>query len=599
MNRLLILLVLLTVIYQFSGYAEDAAQNGLPEGAIARLGKGGINLIRFSPNGSKLAVGTDIGLWLYDVVEGPLSGKFFGGFNQVNVLAFSSDGSMLASGGINNPELGIMTTDNSQKYSSYNISEDSIILLGITFHDNSIISLNYTSALIHYNTYGEKKSKLPLQSKYELAVFSHDASTLAAVDEVGEIQILDSLTGKSKGLLIGHEDIRKRDISALAFSPEGRMLASGSDDKTVILWDIEKKKQIITLKGHKGKITAIAFSENGKTLATGDEVKEIRIWDLDKYKLRTTITDLNDSVMSLAFSQFTTPEYGMCVVSGTADGVIQFWDPINGMEMTTFSTGYIDRVESVSFSNDSTLLSTTFNNIENLWNLNSYEVQSTIRKEQFTIQKGISANNLVLSPDGNIVTVTGHTSITGHHVSTGTKLFDLTAGTAILAAGKPVFSPDGKWLAFGGSFSDTYIWKVESPEEPPITLPRKMGTLVFSHDSKMLALVDWDGIYLWDFKAKNTDLITITTEKMSIVNCILAFSPDGTMLVESPKTMENSFRIWDVKSGKKLELFIGHTESINTLVYSHEGKILASGSDDGTVLLWDWEKIVSRIKVGK
>ena len=189
-NSLFILLLTISITI----YSQDITQGELPKGAIARLGKGGINLIRFSPDGSKLAVGTDIGLWLYDVKEGPLSGKFSGGFNQVNVLAFSPDGSLLASGGIDNPEIQIMTTGNNKKHSSYNISEDSITLLGITFHDNLIISLNNTSGLIHFKTNGEKKFKFPLQSKYELAVFS----------------------------------------------PDAELLASGSDDGTVLLWDWEK-----------------------------------------------------------------------------------------------------------------------------------------------------------------------------------------------------------------------------------------------------------------------------------------------------------------------------------------------------------------------
>ncbi len=599
MKSVLFSIFLFLIALYHHSYADHHSQIGIPEDAIARFGKGGINLIRFSPDGSKLAVGTDIGLWLYDVKEGPLSGKFSGGFSQVNVLAFSKDGTWLASGGIDNPEIQIMTTGNNRNHSSYNISEDSIEIRAITFHDNSIISINRTGGMVRYIPNGENRSRLPLQSVYELAVFSPDGTTLAAVDEFGEIQILDSLTGKSKGLLIGHEDIRKRDISAFAFSPNGKMLASGSDDKTVILWDIEKKKQIITLKGHKGKISAIAFAGNGKTLATGDEVKEIRIWDLDKYKLHSTITDLNDSVISLTISPITTPEFGMCVVSGTADGVIQFWDPINGMELSTFSTGFTDKVETVSFSDDSTHLSTTYNNVENLWNLNSYEVQSTLPKEQLTLPKGISFNNLVFSPDDNIITVPGHKKITGYHVSTGTELFVLKAGTAILSAGKPVFSPDGKWLAYGGLFGDTYVWKVESPEERPITLPIEVRTLIFTPDSKMLALAGLDGLYLWDFQVKTTDLITITTQKMSMGNCILAFSPDGTMLLECPMMLDNSFRIWEVKSGKELDVLTGHTEPISALVYSHDGKILASGSDDGTVLLWDWEKIVSRIKAGK
>ena len=312
-------------------------------------------------------------------------------------MAFSSDGSLLASGGIDNPEVQILQTANYKKQ-SYNISPERIMLCAITFHKQSIIALDRIRGLVRYIPIGGHKSKIDFQLKYEQAVFSPDGSTLAAVDEFGEIQILDSMTGKSKGLLIGHEDIRKKGIFALAFSPDGKMLASGSDDKTVILWDIEKKKQIITLKGHKGTITAVAFSENGKTLATGDEVKEIRIWDLDKYKMRSTITDLNNSVISLAFSPSTTPDYGMCLVSGTADGVIQFWNPINGMELTTFSTGYTDKVNTVAFSENSNLLSTAYNDVVNLWNLSTYDIQSTFTEQRYTNKKDVGGYNSALAP---------------------------------------------------------------------------------------------------------------------------------------------------------------------------------------------------------
>ncbi len=88
---------------------------------------------------------------------------------------------------------------------------------------------------------------------------------------------------------------------------------------------------------------------------------------------------------------------------------------------------------------------------------------------------------------------------------------------------------------------------------------------------------------------------------MSGARNLLAFSPDGTIILV---TSDNYFsvktiKLLDVETGKSLGELSGHTESITTLVYSHDGKILASGSDDGTVLLWDWEKIVGRIKVEK
>ena len=94
---------LLTIVLLSNSFAQDNTQVGLPEGAIARLGKGGINIMRFSPDGTHLAVGTDVGVWLYDVPDGKETALFTGHTGRVNALAFSKDGKMLASGGAGNP----------------------------------------------------------------------------------------------------------------------------------------------------------------------------------------------------------------------------------------------------------------------------------------------------------------------------------------------------------------------------------------------------------------------------------------------------------------------------------------------------------------
>ena len=86
---------LLTIVGLSTSFAQDNTQVGLPEGAIARLGKGGINLIRFSPDGTHLAVGTDVGVWLYDVPDGKGTVLFTGHTGRVNALAFSQDGTVL------------------------------------------------------------------------------------------------------------------------------------------------------------------------------------------------------------------------------------------------------------------------------------------------------------------------------------------------------------------------------------------------------------------------------------------------------------------------------------------------------------------------
>ena len=107
--RLLFITLLLTVGIPLISFAQDNTKIGLPEGAIARLGKGGINLMRFSPDGTRLAVGTDVGVRLYDVPSGEETALFTGHTGQVNGLAFSQDGKTFASGGFVNPVIQVWT----------------------------------------------------------------------------------------------------------------------------------------------------------------------------------------------------------------------------------------------------------------------------------------------------------------------------------------------------------------------------------------------------------------------------------------------------------------------------------------------------------
>ena len=126
MKRLFCLTSLLTIGLLLNSFAQDNTKVGLPEGAIARLGKGGINLMRFSPDGTRLAVGTDVGVWVYDVPDGKETALFTGHTGQVNALAFSTDGKILASGGFNNPIIQLWDLDTDIKSKTLKLAESTI-----------------------------------------------------------------------------------------------------------------------------------------------------------------------------------------------------------------------------------------------------------------------------------------------------------------------------------------------------------------------------------------------------------------------------------------------------------------------------------------
>ena len=159
------------------------------------------------------------------------------------------------------------------------------------------------------------------------------------------------------------------------------------------------------------------------------------------------------------------------------------------------------------------------------------------------------------------------------------------------------------WLCLGlvlsqkcGMFSrNTKLHRLTSPDINWVT------GIAFSPDSSLLAIKHIKGIDLCSVTHTGMQVRTeIRPKKFDWRGNMLLFSPDGRILLD-PKSdaWDDEIELWDVDSGCKLGILLGHSQPIETLVFSHDGKILASGSQDGTVLLWDWEKIISKAKENK
>ena len=220
-------------------------------------------------------------------------------------------------------------------------------------------------------------------------------------------------TAQLKATLEGHTDY----VWSVAFSPNGKMLASGSWDQTVRLWNVNTGRLLHTLTGHTNEVLSVAFSPDGKTLASASWDGTIRLWNPNNGKLKRTLTGHAGGVASVVFS----PD-GQTLASSSRDRTIRLWNPNNGKLKKTL-TGYTDWINPVAFSPDGQHLACGRYNTIRLWNIQTGEY------------KNISE---------------GHT---GHILSV-------------------VFSPDGTTLASSGEDNTVRLWDVQTLLEQTPTLER-------------------------------------------------------------------------------------------------------------------------------
>ena len=644
-----------------SSFAQDNTKVGLPEGAIARLGKGGINLMRFSPDGTRLAVGTDVGVWLYEVPDGKETALFTGQTGQVNALAFSADGRTLASGGFANPIIQLWDLETYSKLTTLKLAERHSWITALAFsEDNTIlISLDSFGDIIYWDVETGSKLLDPRNvDTYEVAALSQNGSMAAIGDKNGtQIHLWNTTTGRRRVTLNGHtnffkegpnEDEKEADIQAMAFTPDGKTLVSGSEDKTVQLWKTNGVKRA-TLRGHQGWVTTVAFSSDGEIVASGDSNKIIKVWDVDTGRERATLRGHKNTINALTFAPEGTPLYSKCLASGSADGTIRFWDPETGQELITFTVGHTEWVKAVAFFVDgTTLASAAFNGTVEIWSLMTKRELITFTAGRndlaefavlspdgkFFVTRGyngpiaiafkpygwgarsnpkergsmqlwkITTNeqllgpwqnvadttiSLTFSPDNKILANRGPQNIQAWNMKTSIELFHLNTGNPFPR--KLTFSPDGTLLCMSGIHGIPEVWDVDARREFPTFTDESAWSLAFSPDSVSIALGHRDSITLWDVTTIGIEERGAIPDNHRGFTDILTFSPDGNTLLGSSR---RHIKLWNVDTGNQLSTLTGHTEPIETLVFSHDGRTLASGSEDGTVLLWDWDKIIAK-----
>lgn len=560
-----------------------------------------VTSVAFSPAGNTVVSGSaDKTVILWDIESGKEIRRFTGHTDSVNSVAFSPKGDSVLSGSADNSLIlwNVKTGEQIHRFARHTESVNSIALSpdGITAasgsSDGTILLWNIDTGKMIRRLNGEPgdvinsvafnpkrqqlvSGSLAPQDDHKVCLWQIAQESapkcFSWIEWTGWAIPLsvafnpngDTVVSGFRGWGLGLWNIDTDEKSwlpahtgsslSVAFSPDGRMAASGSNDNSIFLSDIASKSLVQHLVGHSGDVNSIAFSPDGRMLLSSSSDYSLRLWDLAGGAELRRFTGHENVVFDVICLE------GGRALSGSADGTIRLWELATGREVHHIDTDNV-------------------------------------------------ARHIAISPDGYTVLSVGNSS--SDWSARPLHLWDLENEQLIRkfdpghlwAVVSVAFSPDGH-TALSGSYPPSVVLPPQNAQEKAAMLirwnvdtGRKLASFVghdgivtdlaYSSDGHSALSSSTDGtIILWDVsEAKEIQRFQVPNREQALS---IAFAPDDRTFLSG--SSDNSVTQWDLTTIKPIRRFFGHTFEVKTVDVSADGRLALSGSDDRTVILWDIE----------
>jgi WD40 repeat protein len=398
------------------------------------------------------------------------------------------------------------------------------------------------------------------------------------------------LGGALRATCTGHTN----GVSAVAFSPDGQILASASQDGTIRLWNPNSGHEVARLHAHDVGVKVLCWSPDGQLLASGglDDVSDsgdemdatVQVWDREGREVECLFGH-ERGVTALAWS----PDG--CLLASAADwDTVRLWNASRGYEEVACLLRHKSQVTALAWSPDGCLLACA---LEDASMVRVWDREGRKRTSVRGHEEGVSVHSLSWSPDSRLLASAWPDDRRGQvrlwDAKGGRELACLRGGADGLSASKVSWSPDGHLLAVTSlAVHNTCgamvrLWNVEGGRELVCLSGHEGGltALAWSPDGRVLASAG-DDLWLWDAMRRRA-LACLSGHEGGVT--ALAWSPDGRLLASG--SHDKTVRLWVREGGRELARLCRHDDDVLALSWSPDGCLLASGSHDKTVRLWD------------
>ncbi|MBU6221871.1 MAG: serine/threonine protein kinase [Planctomycetes bacterium] len=399
--------------------------------------------------------------------------------------------------------------------------------------------------------------------------WSPDGTVIASGASDGAVRL-----GTRSGVAISWSDepIGSHDdaVWSAAFSPDGRLLATASGDGSVRVWSVAGRSCIRELRADESASYAVAFAADGSTLATGGRDRTVRIWDASTWEQQRELRGHDGTVHAVSYS----PD-GTSLATAAADGTIRLWSTETALQ-TACLTGHEGRVFGVAFSPDgSELASAGDDGTARTWSVDA-------ETERFVMRHPFRVNGVAWLEDGRRLATASHDGVLRvWDAATGLEHGRRRGHTSRVWSVAAV--PTQGWVATGAGDGTMRIWDATLGTSPVMRGDDKVLSVVYSGDGRLIATAMANSVVrLWD--AATLEPRGVLRKAVGRVNDV-RFAPDGETVAGCCD--DGTVQLWDRSSCRRRAWFKPHERRVYAIDFSPDGRLLATAAEDRSARIWD------------